>query len=263
MTQSRGENVGPPLVETVLGVQFTELKAFTLAHYGLFWSSVEKAYPTIQHKERLLSTIELRERSFPKRMLLLQDGLELPRALLSNSSGEKLVQLQPDRYLENWRKTPDGTYPGFEQNLAWFLEGLSKFQAFLRQYSLGELAIEQCELTYVNHIPVADSADFFAGAVETFSVLREPDRSRMPGVRDRFSYNLSSWLDELEGRLHASINPILSREHVQLDFRLTARGDARDAGVDSVGDWFSKAHSLTYDSFKYLTNQEMHAKWEV
>lgn len=65
MTQSRGENVGPPLVETVLGVQFTELKAFTLAHCGLFWSSVEKAYPTIQHKERLLSTIELREPFVP------------------------------------------------------------------------------------------------------------------------------------------------------------------------------------------------------
>ena len=44
----------PPVVETVLGLQFNPLSAFTNAHLGAFWQSLGvEAWPTVTDKPPL------------------------------------------------------------------------------------------------------------------------------------------------------------------------------------------------------------------
>src|SRR4051794_17684467 len=38
----------PPVVETVLGVQFAPLQGWGVPHYGLFWTEIKSEYPSFQ-----------------------------------------------------------------------------------------------------------------------------------------------------------------------------------------------------------------------
>ena len=53
----------------------------------------------------------------------------------------------------NWRKVGEGDqYPRYERIRESFEEDFSTFAAFLRRQDLGELKLNQCEVTYVDHV---------------------------------------------------------------------------------------------------------------
>ena len=36
----------PPVIETVLGLQFDPIESFNVPHFGLYWSKIRADYPT-------------------------------------------------------------------------------------------------------------------------------------------------------------------------------------------------------------------------
>lgn len=53
--------LAPPLIETVLGVEFEPLSSWDIPHYGLFWQSIRQEYQNCIAKPPLISQLELIE----------------------------------------------------------------------------------------------------------------------------------------------------------------------------------------------------------
>ena len=78
----------------------------------------------------------------------------LPRVCFLNQSETELIQIQTDRFIHNWRKAGNvpAPYPRYEGVRAKFRDEVSRFQQFLSDEKLGQVVVNQCEGTYVNHI---------------------------------------------------------------------------------------------------------------
>jgi hypothetical protein len=48
----------PPVIETLLAMQFAELEKFAIPHFGLFWSEIRDEYPRQEVKPPLAQEIE-------------------------------------------------------------------------------------------------------------------------------------------------------------------------------------------------------------
>lgn len=108
----------PPIVETVLGVQFVPLKGFGLQHFGLFWAKVREEYPNFVPQPSLPRIIEKFEEkivSKPEIKVSLPGQIPDFRAWYLNHSETRLIQIQSDRFLYNWKKVKENeTYPQFD-----------------------------------------------------------------------------------------------------------------------------------------------------
>src|SRR5262245_37109554 len=97
----------PPVVETVLDVGFAPLPGWRIPHFGLFWQSIRDEYPTFRDQPPLL----LERETFGKRqsqpLNLAFEFLNQPeaRCWFEEKSGARLIQIQHDRFIHNWRKT--------------------------------------------------------------------------------------------------------------------------------------------------------------
>ncbi|NQT38585.1 MAG: TIGR04255 family protein, partial [Planctomycetes bacterium] len=146
----------PPVVETVLGVQFDPLPKFGNAHLGAFWKRLDGDWPDVSDMPSLEPEFE----RFGEGKGWLAAGLKLKlsqspesRLQIRNGSNDRMIQVQNGRLHYNWLGHEGKPYPSFEQVEPDFQRALAAFRQFLAQESLGELQPNQWEVTYVNHIP--------------------------------------------------------------------------------------------------------------
>ncbi|MBP9091937.1 TIGR04255 family protein [bacterium] len=257
----------PPVAEAVLGIQFAPLDKMRITDFGLLWQHLKNDFPQVQERDRMVPTVELKGQSIPEIGWRLSNVVELPRVWFVgelSSGGRHFIQIQPDRYLYNWHGTGStASYPSYESNTSVFFSNLDILRKYIADAQLGELQVDQCELTYVNHIFLDEGLDLSAMATKAFTAFGS--EIPLPGHRDRFAFNVSSWLDELNGRLHASLQPAQNMETRQiiLDFRIIARGQPQGSDDSQLVDWFNMAHHFALDSFKSLTTSEMHKRWGI
>lgn len=257
----------PPVAEAVLGIQFTPLDKMKITDFGLFWQNLKNDFPEVQEKDRLVPSVELKGITIPEAGWRLSNVVELPRVWFVGelpTGGRHFIQLQQDRYLYNWHGTGSTSkYPSFEKNCTSFFSYLDKLQMYVEQAKLGQIQVDQCELTYVNRIPLDKDHDLSEMAAKAFTPFG--NSIPLPGHRDRFSFNVSSWLDELNGRLHITLQPAQNMEtrEVILDFRITVKGEPTSSDKASLEKWLTQAHNFAINSFKSLTTPEMHQRWGI
>lgn len=263
----------PPVIETVLGVQFEPLARLNIAHFGLYWDTIRRAYRFVEQRSALEPRIEAFDTNQPEVGLQwkVSGRPELPRAWFisdESPSGQQLIQIQRDRFVQNWRRKSidDQAYPRFSVNRKQFHSDFESFIEFVKREELGELAPKQCEVTYVNHIHPRESETIAELISRCFgSFMPAPGQEFLPripeSVRTAFSYRLPND----SGRLHVSIGPAVSvKERRQLvDFRLTARGAPESATIEAVMNWMNLGHHWVVCAFKCLTAPGMHKEWEL
>ena len=70
-----------------------------------------------------------------------------------NEAETELVQVQPDRFIFNWKRgLVAAAYPHYEKIRPSFEAQSAHFREFVTSNGLGEIEIKQCEITYINHI---------------------------------------------------------------------------------------------------------------
>src|SRR5207249_7496357 len=75
------------------------------------------------------------------------------RCWFLDQKGNRFLQVQNDRFIHNWQKVAgDETYPRYESVRSEFVEEWVRFRQFLSEENLGTPEVDQCEVTYVNHI---------------------------------------------------------------------------------------------------------------
>jgi uncharacterized protein (TIGR04255 family) len=256
-----------PLDETVMGVQFEPLKAFGLQHLLLYWLRIRARYPQIDSQAPLPHLVEqpgLKPQE-PAVTVEAADKLPPPRCWYLDPSGNELIQVQPDKFLRNWRlRQGNERYPRFQHLFNLFWEEWEGFQAFLRDEKLGQPKINQCELTYVNYIDLDQVDGGLSGLENAFSILCKPKQPGTLPPPELFSWRSVYPLGNGIGRLHVMATPNFRARDFKLvvNFTLTARGVPAEPSDSQVRSWFESAHEWVVRAFAELTTPEMHQIWK-
>lgn len=242
----------PPLIEVVCGVTFDPLPRFTTAHIGRWWNRLGPEYEQVQEMPRLRIVIEGTADGSHRAPKMVEP---LPRLWFTRSDQDRLVQLQREKLLLNWRKTrADHVYPRYKTVSREFFGLLEGFASFCDEEVGGRPDLIQYELTYINHVPLGDG---WTGLSDLGGLLRgfgsNPEHEFLPqaeALDTRYAYALP----ENAGRLHVRAQSAVRRADdvpiIVLD--LTARGFLPDTRK-----WFELAHDWIVRGFADFTESQV------
>lgn len=254
----------PPVVEVVCGQQFATIREWRSHHYGLFWQTLEGDLPVVEDKPPLPTGFELPLGPASPPKFEYMDSF-LPRVWFHSQDRRKMVQVQNDRLLFNWRKSgEDHNYPSFEVVKREFDKYSSKFSDFLKSAGFAPLNTNQYEVTYVNHIgPKNGFAQF--GNDELFADhKRHTAKDRLLGPTEsinlRWTYAMPKGWGRLTAHAQTAFLPDVNNEKI-IRFDVTARGWP-GPGTKEREEWFLMAHEWITRGFTEMTSPDAHKLWQ-
>lgn len=256
----------PPINEAVLSAQFAPLHGMTGAHVGAIWGRFRSRFPKLQEHDPIANAVERfgEKPSRPQVQFLIGRGQPLRRTWFVGSNEHELIQVQPDRFVRNWRRIEDrGDYPGFAAMRADFEKDLDTFEGAVADEELGELSYDQCELTYIDLLE-----DGFQTHADLGNILRGVSWPALPhGIEaERLTTRASFVLrdtDEPVARIHVNASPAHRLRDGKPLFRLetTARGEPLGSGQEGVLAFIDRVHQPVLDLFLALTTDEIQTHW--
>lgn len=258
----------PPLQEVALGVQFEPLDKLKTAQLGLLWRKFREEFPHLEEQPPLEPVIErFGEPPRPPRRFRIEvtEPILTPRVLMLSSDGTELVQVQQDRFVHNWRKIEETqVYPRYDRRLRdAFGSALRDFEAFLREEDLGGLDVNQCEVSYINLVPLSDAPTL----ADAMVVLNYDGYGNFPpspeDARLALRFVMADDSGNHLGRLHVSADPRIRLQDGALVHRiiLTARGAPRGEGTEGIFQFLDLGREWIVRAFTALTTSRMHSKW--
>lgn len=255
----------PPLVETVLGVEFLPLAAWDVRHFGLLWQEVRAEYPDFQVQPPLPPTIERFGAEVFQQTPPTVEVVTVPdlRCWFIDSSGADLLQVQKNRFFRNWRKAGSDRYPHYETLRPTFEREWDRFRAFLANNSIPPPDVVQCEVTYVNHLERGREWESFQdlariltcwSSEQPFQYLPQPETAQV---------KLNLLIPDHRGRLSVALQHGLRRQDATevLQLTLTARGRPAAPSTACIMDWFDLGREWVVRGFTDVTTRQMHTLW--
>jgi uncharacterized protein (TIGR04255 family) len=247
----------PPVAEVVFAVRFKVAEPLRTFHIGLYRELVKAEFPEFQEHAPLPPEGNLG--------LHLKAGPPpLPRCWFVDESGNRLIQVQPDRFIHNWRKiTGEEEYPRYEAIRGEFEKRWNGFGRFLEKENLGAPTVTECELAYVNQIPKGTCWSEPRGLVDVFSFLAdEPTTAFLPSPVS-LACSLRYELPGDRGSLHANLGPaVRAQDQAEImRFDLTVRAPMGSAETEEVLQWFDVAREWIVRGFADLTSKKAHKYW--
>jgi uncharacterized protein (TIGR04255 family) len=255
----------PPVTEVVLGVQFRELEGLRTAHTGLYWQTIRKDYPQILDQVPLSPVLELFDEPVPPGPSVRFAPLPpLRRCWFLDASGNRLVQVQPERFLHNWRKvTGSEEYPRYSSIGKEFERLWRGFLDFVKTEKIGDVVPNQWEMTYVNHIYQGEDWETLADLPKLFACWSGSTSSGYLEVPETTDVRLSFVFPKEHGRLHARWNvrfqPAENRKLLRLE--MTARGKLDSAEPEDLLRCLDMGHRWIVLGFTDLTTDTAHKLW--
>jgi uncharacterized protein (TIGR04255 family) len=131
----------PPVIEVALSVQFERLPDFKVSHYGLLWHKWKKELPKTEEHPPISPAIEefgIPDMKKASAFIEVLEDLPMPKCWFMNDEGTRLVQLQNDRFVLNWRRMQtDEPYPHYPQLKSEFERKFGDFIQFLQENNIG------------------------------------------------------------------------------------------------------------------------------
>ena len=176
-----------------------------------------------------------------------------------------MIQVQNDRFIKNWRKEGAGDqYPHYDETIRPnFDRDYAIFLGFLEKNQLGTPHVNQCEVTYVNHILASQGWEHYGDVEKIFTFWRSPDLAP-PGPAEDLRLHARFIIPGKDGkpigRLHVEVQPAIrtSDNLPMYVFHLTARGQV-GGGVD----FLDIGREWIVATFKRLTTSSMHSFWRT
>jgi uncharacterized protein (TIGR04255 family) len=258
----------PPVVETVLGVQFSPLAKFTNGHLGWYWkrylgeewskSSDAPALPdqfeTFDEQSRWSNT---------GLQLIVEPAAKPARLQVSNEGGGRMIQVQASRFLYNWQRRA-AVYPSYDKMRGEFDRLFADFRRFTTDAGLGDVVPNQWELTYVDHIP---RGMLWNSPADWDKVLPGIFAPRWAFLGTRLESVGSEWHCEIEprrGRLHIVLQHVragsASGPEV-LQLQTTARGPVRKEQGWDLDSGLRLGHDVIINAFLEMTSPQAQQAW--
>ena len=239
----------PPLTEVAFGIQFEPLKGWLIPHTGQFWDRVSDSFPRCEHAPPIGDPLPIDITGFP-----------LPRIWLINNSDDQLIQLQPGRFLFNWRHRGNvGKYPRYDELSKSFFSLLSKFSEFCDEKEFGRINILQNELTYINTLEEDEKLEFTRdnAKILKYPVWNEKNHDFLTAPSS-MNWQATFQLPDKNGTLTVRANQQKrldeNTQHYLLE--LSARGISPTQPLDNIEDWYSLAHEWIVLGFEDITVTE-------
>jgi uncharacterized protein (TIGR04255 family) len=247
----------PPLYEVVLGVQFAPVLGYSQIRAGEVWSLYKDRFPLVEEHPPLAPTFETFGRPQATQFGLgFVTGASHDRFWFLTLSKEELIQFQQDRLMHNWRKVGDekNPYPRFETMIRDFEKELRSLEGYFVSLATQAILINQCEVTYVNHIP-----------------LEQPDNwlrfVRFGGIEiDDFAMTFRRTLlrkGEPVGRLICETTSVIAAGNkLMLRLALTARGAPSHPDMHAALELLRENREVVVHAFAELTTETAHKTWK-
>jgi len=181
--------------------------------------------------------------------------------------GAELIQVQRDRFLLNWRRKNEETYPRYGHLRAAFLEHFTTFQDFLRSRGMGGTRPVQWEVTYVNHMRPGDAWSRYGQLGKVLTHLAHDPKGHFLGepedVAVQIRYRISREGSPI-GRLHVTAEPAsVTDGQPVIVLSLTARGGLRETPRGNLADYLDLGREWVVRGFTDATTEEMHREWKI
>jgi uncharacterized protein (TIGR04255 family) len=257
----------PPLIEVVLGVQFAPKPPLGSAAAGLFWSRIRDAYPRVEAQPPLPPVSP--DENSPSALGITIGFIgsqALSRHWFLSDDGSRLLQLQPDRFVHNWRKNDEGSvYPRYATVKASFEEGYGELQRFCADENLGEVDPTVCEVTYINHIVTGEewkAVGDIGRVLKPLSFDATADAEPPSQFQLGFQRTITNGGGPV-GRLDVSSQSVqrLADNKPMILLTISAVGRPTSPDFRGVLDFLDLGHGQVVRSFADLTTPEMHRVW--
>lgn len=246
----------PPLNEVALGCRFVPVPGLTLPLIGAFWASRQDEYPLTEHAAPVAD-------ESGNLQVDPVTGVPWPRLWMSSLDKTRLLQLQMDRVLVNWRRISDGNvYPRYPDLLSSFKRVFVAFKEFVAANCNGaELLVTGCELIYINHISLPGELSPPQIAEKIFG-----SRAWLPSVSagqvGPFGWINSYHLTDGSGRLAIKIGPAvrLGDKKAVTVLELSVLGlppPGQDSDAEKVEAWMDRAHHAIVSTFAEITDLDV------
>lgn len=257
----------PPVIEMVMGVEFADLPGLSVPYFGLFWGLIRDKYPLCEVKEPKPSRIEVFEGQFKQEITFNFPILGPPpvRCWYSNTEQTWLLQLQQDRFIQNWRKTAsDKTYSHYRHVRDRFEKEFHRFQEFVRKQQLGPLQIRQCEVSYVNHIELEKEPGVAFELEEISPYISAKKQGDFLPAPDGVTLNTSYVIPENRGRLYIAAQKAFRHVDAKeiLQITVSAKVIPASQGDSEILDALDLGHEWAARGFTDFTSDKMHRLWE-
>ena len=129
----------PPVIETALGIEFAPLGKWKQRDFAEYWSGIRNEFPNLELHPPLASQIEAFEQRPPIVAARLQFLPVELRWWLISDDGSRLIQLQKDRFVYNWRKgASSAQYPHYDESIKpAFKDECNRFGGFSKNGNSG------------------------------------------------------------------------------------------------------------------------------
>lgn len=257
----------PPVDEVALSIQFPPIPGFNVQHFGLYWQRIRSDYPRFEVKQPITNLME----QFGPTAFGRQVGftlLELPeiRGWYLDQTGNRLIQVQRDRFVHNWRKlTGNEAYPRYPSLRESLEKEWGRFCEFVKEEKLERPKVNQCEVLYVNNIEYEKGWKDYGELDKVVATLATPrSKNRFLQAPEQVSMQVVYRLEENAGRLYVQFNPVIrgrdGKEVLQMS--LTARGAPKSSSDEDVFAWLDLGRKWVVRGFADFTTPEIHKIWE-
>jgi uncharacterized protein (TIGR04255 family) len=245
-----------------MGIRFATRARLGIQHFGLYWETIRADFSNIEEHAPLPQASDPAGRP---RVELLTGPPPLPRCWFVDKSKSRLIQLQGDRLIHNWRKvTGSEPYPRYEAIRDEFLRRWKEFVGFAEEHAIGTPKITLCELIYVNHILRESPCIRPEDIPPLFSFFADSGKWMGGCALESVSTDIRLRLPRELGQLCVSLRPMIRTADNKeiLQFTLSAQGAPKNGGIEEIGEWFDAAREFVVRSFANLTTQIAHHAWK-
>ncbi|MEI7712525.1 MAG: TIGR04255 family protein [Rhodospirillales bacterium] len=257
----------PPVIEVVHGVRFRRLN-FDITHPAHFHDLIKDRYPRVQMVPALPPEPEFFGMpQLPTLRFGIPLQVELPRAWFISEDDTRLIQLQSDRLLFNWRAgSGSGIYPRFEIISAEFQKILDIFVDFAATTGIGPVEAELCEMVYINqmgrwsHGSKMRPDDWLRGwSSDIGSDWGEP----MEDFSSVARFALKHPDGQAYGRITVSASTIVVPPSLDraLQLEIMVRGTPTSADSSGIEGFHQIAHDRIVRCFSAMTTDNAHREW--
>jgi uncharacterized protein (TIGR04255 family) len=249
MTKQKVTFDNAPVIEVVIGAQF-DGKVFNYKNIFDYYNQKKDEFTKIEANPPLPSTLENFESQSITKIL---SGFN-SRYFFINDANNKLIQLQPDRLLYNWRKTENKIeYPHFDSVYGEFKKVLNELEGL---YNIKE-KINQLEVTYFDHIYIDDLGmkDYELDKIFNFWNFGKSLKN--------FENRLTIPQPEINGNLNFMFQSGTKKDDKKklIATEMTCRGIITKE--QTLDEWYNKSHDILLDFFLELTTDEIQQKWGI
>ena len=258
----------PPVVETVLGVEFSPLGGWDLRYYGLLWEAIREDYPEFTVQPPLSPSEQVGpDNTLARNVVVSMLGIAGPpiRAWFVDRSNTRLVQVQEDRFLHNWRKVEGHEpYPHYDQILRpAFEREWTRFLSFLEKYRIEPPTVERWEVTYVNHFERGHEWQSLDELHRLFSGWAPTPTYKFLPLAEALRLEVVYPIKEVAGHLSITVHPavrVRDKKEV-LQVNVTARGRTRSSDVGEILRCLDIGREWVVRGFTDFTSEELHNLW--